>query len=86
MTWEPPTGADVQMFFEKVLRGENAGTPRRHSPRGEKERSRGGGEAREAGAAGGDGRREGGGTREARQAPDGGAGGAQGSARVRAPV
>ena len=39
MTWEPPTGADVQMFFEKVLRGENAGTPRRHSPRGEKERA-----------------------------------------------
>jgi hypothetical protein len=30
MTWEPPTGADVQMFFEKVLRGENAGTPRRN--------------------------------------------------------
>mmetsp|Transcript_4599 Transcript_4599/g.18935 ORF Transcript_4599/g.18935 Transcript_4599/m.18935 type:complete len:1180 (-) Transcript_4599:1012-4551(-) len=39
MTWEPPTGADVQMFFERVLRGENAGTPRRHSPRGEKERA-----------------------------------------------
>ena len=27
-TWEPPTGADVQMFFEKIRRGENAGTPR----------------------------------------------------------
>jgi molybdopterin converting factor small subunit len=27
-TWEPPTGADVQMFFERVIRGENAGTPR----------------------------------------------------------
>ena len=24
MTWEPPASADVQMFFEKVLRGENA--------------------------------------------------------------
>ena len=27
-TWEPPTGADVQMFFERIRRGENAGTPR----------------------------------------------------------
>ena len=27
-TWEPPTGADVQMFFERIIRGENAGTPR----------------------------------------------------------
>jgi hypothetical protein len=26
-TWEPPTGADVQMFFERIRRGENAGTP-----------------------------------------------------------
>ena len=28
MEWEPPTGEDVRLFFERVLRGENAGAPR----------------------------------------------------------
>jgi hypothetical protein len=28
-TWEPPTGSDVQMLVERVMRGENAGTPRK---------------------------------------------------------
>ena len=39
-TWEPPTGADLQMFFERISRGENAGTPRdlRIAGRGERRR------------------------------------------------
>ena len=39
-TWEPPTGADLQMFFERISRGENAGTPRDLRVAGSGERRR----------------------------------------------
>jgi hypothetical protein len=70
MTWEPPTGADVQMFFEKVLRGENAGTPRRNKKVSSEEKAFEAEKRADYDATRGDGRREGGGTREARQAAE----------------